>query len=330
MDFEELSHQVFNIQNAKDFQQTALDVFRYQYFHNDVYRRWVNLLSVNPDCVNRVEDIPALPIECFKTHTVVSFQDPPVGYFQSSGTTSMQHSHHYFRSLGLYDTSLLRGFTRFWGDPSQYCIIALLPNYLQQGHSSLVHMMELLMQKTQCAYSRFYDKVTPELLSLLHNHHGISKKLMLFGVTYALLDILEHGDVDLSDCIVFETGGMKGHREEMVKGQLHKVLCRGFHVDVIASEYGMCELFSQAYSQGKGLFLTPLWMQIRIRDTHAPLHIIGEQRSGGIDVIDLANLDSCSFIATQDLGKSYGTRGFEILGRIENSDIRGCNLMTEM
>lgn len=330
MEFEELSHKVFCIHNAEDFQETALEVFRYQYLHNAVYRQWVDLLSIDPSHVQKTDDIPALPIECFKNHIVVSFHEYPVGYFQSSGTTGMQRSHHYYRSLNVYDQSLLEGFRRFWGAHTQYCIISVLPNYLQQGHSSLIHMMDVLMQKTQCPYSRFYDCVSSELLSLLHNHHGINRRIMLFGVTYALLDILEQGDIDLSDCIVFETGGMKGRRQEMVKEELHEVLCHGFHVDSIASEYGMCELFSQAYSRGGGLFSTPPWMAIRIRDVHAPLHIVGEEHTGGIDVIDLANLDSCAFIATHDLGKSHGTKGFEILGRFDHSDTRGCNLMAEM
>lgn len=322
-----MSHKIFSIRDGGDFQDAAIEVFRYQCLHNAVYRQWVDLLSVSPSQVHNVEEIPALPIECFKSHKVVSFPEPPTGYFRSSGTTGMQHSRHYYRSLGLYDQSLLQGFRHFWGSPTQYCIISLLPNYLQQGHSSLVHMMEVLMQETRCPRSGFYDGVSQELLSLLHDHGRIGRTLMLFGVTYALLDILEQGDMDLSDGIVFETGGMKGRRREMVKEELHEVLCRGFHVSSIASEYGMCELFSQSYSRGGGLFSTPPWMAIRMRDVHAPLRMAGEGCTGGIDVIDLANLDSCAFIATQDLGKSHGDKGFEILGRFDHSDVRGCNLM---
>ncbi|MDY5969525.1 MAG: acyltransferase [Bacteroidales bacterium] len=321
---------IFKIASSSDFDTAALEIFCYQYIHCDVYRQWVDLLGVNPKKVSRASEIPAIPIELFKNKTITSFREKPTGYFQSSGTSGMANSHHYYRTLELYDRSAEEGFTRFWGSPKDYCIVALLPNYLKQGHSSLIHMMQLLINRSQCPEGGFFSEVSPALIELLHNHQSLGRKLLLFGVTYALLDIIEQGSYNLEDAVVFETGGMKGQREEMVKEELHKTLCKGFHVDVIASEYGMCELFSQAYSRGKGIFQTPPWMQIRIRDIHAPNRLLPDGRSGGIDVIDLANVDSCSFIATQDLGKLHSDGSFEILGRFDHSDMRGCNLMTEM
>lgn len=335
-----LTTKIFKIRSEEEFTSTAIEVFRYQYERCAVYHQWVDLLGVLPEHVQHVDNIPALPIEIFKNKTVVSFRGKPTDYFQSSGTTNMAHSHHYFRTLRPYDRSLKECFRLFWGDPEQYCIVALLPNYLHQGHSSLIHMMQILIEETKCPRSGFYDEITPELRQLLHRHKKTGRKLILFGVSYALLDIVKHWKIDLSDAIVFETGGMKGRRKEMVKQQLHEILKKGFNIDAIASEYGMCELFSQAYSRGEGLFLTPPWMKIRIRDTHSPLHLLPAGRSGGIDVIDLANIDTCSFISTQDLGKLHPKDKesttdipqdlFEILGRFDDSDIRGCNLMSEM
>ncbi len=342
-----LADRIFAIKNEADFTTAALQVFAYQYARNTVYRRWVDLLGVQPAAVQSVDAIPALPIELFKSQRVVSFADEPIGYFQSSGTTGMVHSHHYYRSLELYERSLLESFRRFWGAPQQYMIVAVLPNYLRQGNSSLIHMMQVLIAATECSAGGFYDAVTPDLRQLLHNHRNTGRRLILFGVTYALLDIIEQGVIDLNDAIVFETGGMKGRREEMLKPQLHSLLGEGFQVDAIASEYGMCELFSQAYSYGAGLFFTPPWMKIRIRDIHAPGRVLAAERTGGIDVIDLANIDSCAFIGTQDLGKlhtlphapalqgckedkAYVPSAFEILGRYDHSDLRGCNLMAEM
>lgn len=321
---------VFKIASPSDFEEAALEVFCHQYAHCDVYRQWVDLLGVDRSKVKSVAEIPAIPIELFKTKKVVSFSEEPAGYFQSSGTTGMAHSRHFYRTLDLYDRSAEEGFRRFWGDPRDYCIAVLLPNYLKQGHSSLIHMMRLLIELSQCPQGGLFAEATPALLELLRNHGSLGRKLLLFGVTYSLLDIMEQGSYDLSDAIVFETGGMKGRRQEMVREELHETLSKGFHVDAIASEYGMCELFSQAYSRDKGIFQTPPWMQVRIRDMHAPLRCLPDGRSGGIDVIDLANADSCSFIATQDLGKRHADGTFEILGRFDNSDIRGCNLMAEM
>ena len=321
---------IFHITTPADFEVAALELFHYQYQRCDIYHRWVDLLGVRPSEVRTSDDIPALPIELFKSHEVVSFPDPPAGYFQSSGTGGMAHSRHYYRTLSLYDRSAEESFRLFWGDPADYCIVALLPNYMAQGHSSLIHMMRMLMDVSGCPLGGFHAEASPALLSLLSTPRPAGRKLLLFGVSYALLDVMEQGSYDLRDAVVFETGGMKGRRREMVKEELHQVLREGLHVETIASEYGMCELFSQAYSRGNGLFQTPPWMRVRIRDTHAPRRLLPTGRAGGIDVLDLANRDSCCFIATQDLGKRHADGSFEILGRFDHSDIRGCNLMAEM
>lgn len=326
----DLEKRIFEVKDDSDFNSVALEVFRFQYSHCEVYRQWVDLLGVKSEGVERWEEIPALPIELFKSRRVVSFFGEELGYFQSSGTTGMEHSHHYFHTMRLYEQSLLKGFESFWGDPSQYFFLAILPNYLHQGHSSLIYMMRCLIEKSGCEMSGFYDSVTPELLDLLRDHSRVGRKLVLFGVSYALLDIVEKEHLDLSDSIVFETGGMKGRRKEMVKSELHQILCEGFNVEGIASEYGMTELFAQAYSKGGGVYSPVPWLKLRIRDVNAPMRILPMGKNGGIDLIDLSNLYSCSFLSTQDMGCIHEDGSFEVKGRFDYSDVRGCNLMSEM
>ena len=325
-----LTDKIFGIQTADDFNQVALEVFKFQYCNNELYRRFVDLLKVDVESVVRWEDIPCLPIECFKTNKVVSYTQPSIDYFQSSATTSMVTSKHYFFTTQLYTRSFLSDFEMFWGNPSQYCILALLPNYLHQTHSSLIFMVSELIRQTNCSHSKFYDSITPELISLLRNPKQLGKKLILFGVSYSLLDLVETETFSLGDAVVFETGGMKGRRKEMVREELHSILTKGLGVDSIASEYGMTELFSQAYSKGNGIYNTPPWMKIAIRDVNSPRYRIGWGRVGGIDVIDLANLYSCSFISTQDIGRQYADDSFEVQGRFDFSDTRGCNLLSSM
>ncbi len=322
--------EIFAIQNEDDFNASALKVFDFQYKNNKVYQRFVDLLQINRNNISSWQQIPCLPIELFKNQQVVSFKQPSIDFFQSSGTTSTETSKHYFFSTEIYQRSFLETFSIFWGDPSQYCIIALLPNYLHQTHSSLIFMVRELMERTQCQQSAFYDSITPELLSLLQHPEKFDKKLILFGVSYSLMDLVENYSLFLGDTIIFETGGMKGRRKEMIRKELHDLLAAGFHVSSIASEYGMTELFSQAYSKGDGIYRTPPWMKIAIRDINSPLYRLGEERIGGIDVIDLANLYSCSFISTQDMGKQYTDGSFEVQGRFDYSDVRGCNLMSAM
>ncbi|MBQ8046104.1 MAG: acyltransferase [Bacteroidales bacterium] len=325
-----LIDKIFDIQTDDDFNSVALEVFRFQYRNNALYRRFVDLLSVDVSKVKRWEDVPCLPIECFKTNKVVAFDTEPIDYFQSSATTSMVTSKHYFFTGEVYTRSFLNTFSLFWGDPSQYCILALLPNYLHQTHSSLIFMVRELIKQTGCEYSGFYDTITPQLVEYLKNPECLPKRLILFGVSYSLLDLVESYDFSLGDAIVFETGGMKGRRKEMVREELHSLLTNGLGVKSIASEYGMTELFSQAYSKGNGIYNCPPWMKIAIRDVNSPLVRLPRGRAGGIDVIDLANIYSCSFISTQDIGRMHNDGSFEVQGRFDYSDTRGCNLLTAM
>ena len=325
-----LIDKIFDIQTDDDFNSVALEVFRFQYRNNALYRRFVDLLSVDVSKVKRWEDVPCLPIECFKTNKVVAFDTEPIDYFQSSATTSMVTSKHYFFTGEVYTRSFLNTFSLFWGDPSQYCILALLPNYLHQTHSSLIFMVRELIKQTGCEYSGFYDAITPQLVEYLKNPECLPKRLILFGVSYSLLDLVESYDFSLGDAIVFETGGMKGRRKEMVREELHSLLTNGLGVKSIASEYGMTELFSQAYSKGNGIYNCPPWMKIAIRDVNSPLVRLPRGRAGGIDVIDLANIYSCSFISTQDIGRMHNDGSFEVQGRFDYSDTRGCNLLTAM
>ncbi len=325
----ELQKDIFSISNENDFNKVCLDVFHFQYQNNIVYRNFVNLLNINLSEIIHYSQIPFLPIEFFKTQTIISVPECPKDFFASSGTTGAQTSKHWIHDFGIYEESFHKGFSHFYGDIRQYNIFALLPNYLEQPHSSLIYMISGLIKETQNTLSGFYLADFSKLSDALRQGTLSGKKNILFGVTYALLDFIEQKSSSFPELIVFETGGMKGRRKEMIRNELHQILCKGFGVNSIHSEYGMSELFSQAYSQGNGLFTCPPWMKILIRDTNDPLSLIASNKTGGINVIDLANLYSCSFIATQDLGKLHEHEQFEILGRFDHSDIRGCNLMIE-
>ncbi|MEM7085359.1 MAG: acyl transferase [Bacteroidota bacterium] len=321
-----LEQQIFHIKSNKDFENIALEVFQYQFRQVSAYRTYCELLHIRPDTVKAVRDIPFLPIELFKKLTVISSEKKPETTFTSSGTTGSITSKHVVADLGLYRTSFLHGFKHFYGDPNELVILALLPSYLEREGSSLVYMVDQLIKETNNPHSGFYlnelDTLAEKLTAL--DHAG--KKVLLLGVSYALLDLIEQRTFQLKNTYVMETGGMKGQRQEMIKEALHARLKTGFGVQKIHSEYGMTELLSQAYSKGDGLFSCPPWMRILTRDPEDPFALVNG-RTGGINVIDLANLNSCSFIATQDLGKTYADESFEILGRFDTSDIRGCNLM---
>lgn len=318
---------IFAIATQKQFEKTALKVFRFQYDNNSVYREFCELLKVDKQHVKSLQQIPFLPIQFFKTHEVISNQHPIQETFTSSGTTGMATSRHLVTDRTLYEQSYRQAFSRFYGNIEDYTVLALLPSYLERQGSSLIYMVEDLIKRTNNPDSGFY----------LFNHHELIKKMIaldnegknviLIGVTYALLDLIEKQDFNLKNTIIMETGGMKGKRREMIREELHEQLCKGFGVTSIHSEYGMTELLSQAYSLGEGIFECPAWMQVLIRDTEDALTYIDNEKTGGINVIDLANINSCSFIATQDLGKKYPNNSFEVLGRFDNSDIRGCNLM---
>ena len=318
---------IFSIQSKKEFEKTALKVFRIQYQNNKVYRRFCDLLNTGVSEVKTIEKIPFLPISFFKSENVLSSEEPIEITFTSSGTTSQNTSSHFVTDVSVYEQSYLQGFAEFYGNIEDYTVLALLPSYLEREGSSLIYMVEDLIKKSNNPDSGFYlhnyDELTEKLIKL-----DISgRNVLLIGVTYALLDLIEKHQFQLKNTIIMETGGMKGKRKEIIREELHEILKKGFGVDVIHSEYGMTELLSQAYSLGNGLFQCPNWMHILIRDTEDALSLIGNGKTGGVNVIDLANFNSCSFIATQDLGKKYDNGSFEILGRFDNSDIRGCNLM---
>ncbi|UBM62477.1 acyl transferase [Candidatus Sulfidibacterium hydrothermale] len=326
---ESIEKKIFSLHTEADFNRTALSVFRFQYVYNPVYRQFVDALGIDPSPIDHYRNIPFLPIEFFKTHQVVCGTFTPEAVFESSGTTDTTTSRHPVKKLSLYEESLMKGFQLFFGNPEEYVFLALLPSYLERTGSSLVYMTQQLIQKSQHRESGFYLHDYQRLARHLTALKKQNKKVLLLGVTYALLDLAEQFPVHYPELIIIETGGMKGKRREMVREELHGILKKAFGVPRIYSEYGMTELLSQAYSKGNGLFQTPPWMKILIRDTNDPLDVVPQGKSGGINVIDLANLYSCSFIATQDLGKIVSSGSFEVLGRFDNSDVRGCNLLVQ-
>ena len=321
------TNDIFTISSKKEFEKNTLKVFRFQYDNNSVYRQFCNLLKKDKTNVKSIEEIPFLPIQFFKSHTIVSSKEAIGQTFTSSGTTGVQTSKHHVVDLSVYENSFQLGFSEFYGNIEDYCVLALLPSYLEREGSSLIYMTEDLIQKSNHPDSGFYLRNYKELISKLIELDNSGQSVLLIGVTYALLDLIELQSFQLKNTIIMETGGMKGKRKEMIREELHETLTKGFGTSVIHSEYGMTELLSQAYSLGNGIFECPPWMQILIRDTEDALTYINEGKTGGINVIDLANINSCSFIATQDLGKKYTNQTFEVLGRFDNSDIRGCNLM---
>lgn len=318
---------IFNIQSTEDFNKTALQVFKHQFTNNKVYRSFCDLIYVHPSDVHTIEQIPFLPIQFFKTREVLSSTDEIQETFTSSGTTGSTTSKHLVTDLSWYETSYLKGFEYFYGNIEDYVVLALLPNYLERKGSSLIYMVDDLIKLSKHPESGFYLNNLDELAQKLTHLDSQGKKVLLIGVSFALLDLVEQYEFNLSNTIIMETGGMKGRRKELIRNELHAILSNGFGVNEIHSEYGMTELLSQGYSKGNGVFNCPPWMQILTRDTEDALTILPKEKSGGINVIDLANYNSCSFIATQDLGKVYNDNSFEIIGRFDNSDIRGCNLM---
>ncbi len=318
---------IFTISSQKQFEKIALKVFRFQYENNLVYNEFCQFLKTDPHKVKSLQQIPFLPIQFFKSHAVVSNSNPIQETFTSSGTTGMITSKHLVTDVSLYEESYRRGFAEFYGNIEDYVVLALLPSYLEREGSSLIYMVKDLIELSNQADSGFYLNDHDALISKLVELDNQGQNVILFGVTFALLDLIEKLPFQLQHTIIMETGGMKGRRKEMIREELHEQLCQGFGVSAIHSEYGMTELLSQAYSLGDGVFECPAWMQILIRDTEDALTYIDNGKTGGINVIDLANINSCSFIATQDLGKKNPNNSFEVLGRFDNSDIRGCNLM---
>jgi phenylacetate-coenzyme A ligase PaaK-like adenylate-forming protein len=318
---------IFTISSQKQFEKIALKVFRFQYENNLVYQEFCDYLKVDKQSVKSLQQIPFLPIQFFKNHDVVSNTNEIQETFISSGTSGMITSKHLVIDVSLYEQSYRNAFSEFYGNIEDYAILALLPSYLERSGSSLIYMVKDLIELSNNEHSGFYLHNYDELIMKLVELDNAGQNVILIGVTYALLDLIEKQKFQLKNTIIMETGGMKGKRKEMIREELHKILCDGFGVQNIHSEYGMTELLSQAYSLGNGIFECPTWMQIQIRDTEDALTYVSNGKTGGINVIDLANINSCSFIATQDLGKKQPNNSFEVLGRFDNSDIRGCNLM---
>lgn len=319
--------QVFSISNNDQFNSVALNVFRHQAKNNAVYNQFLTGLGTDIDAINSIDQIPFLPIEFFKAHPVVSSNTPAEVIFTSSGTTGMISSSHIVTDVSWYVDSFRKAFELFYGDIKSYTVLALLPAYLEREGSSLIYMADDLIKESQNPDSGFYLYNHQDLYNQLIKQQQAKKPTLLLGVTFALLDFIEKYTINFPELIVMETGGMKGRRKEMIREELHADLCAGFGVDMIHSEYGMTELLSQAYSKGDGIFNCPPWMKIMIRDTNDPFTNLPSGKTGGINIIDLANINSCSFLATQDLGKVEPDGSFEVLGRFDHSDIRGCNLL---
>ena len=318
---------IFSIQTDADFVQAALQTFGYQYQHNQVYQRFCTLLGRTPDKVRQLTDIPFLPIEFFKSEAVYCGNERPTTVFTSSGTTGSQTSRHYVKDLAVYQQSFRQGFADFYGNIEEYTVLALLPSYLERTGSSLITMVADLIERSGSADSGFYLNEYDLLAKKLTALDRSGRKVLLIGVSFALLDLVETHRFQLKNTIVMETGGMKGRRKELIREELHAILCEGFGVEHIHSEYGMTELLSQAYSGGSGLYESVRWLKVLIRDTNDALSYQRPLKTGGINLIDLANIHSCSFIATQDLGRLHPDGKFEVLGRFDNADIRGCNLL---
>jgi phenylacetate-coenzyme A ligase PaaK-like adenylate-forming protein len=318
---------IFEIKSRKQFEKAALKVFRFQYEHNNVYHQFCQYLKLDPQQVKALEQVPFLPIQFFKSHDVLPDDSAVQQIFTSSGTTGSTTSRHLVTDITLYEQSYRYAFAQFYGNIEDYVVLALLPSYLEREGSSLIYMVQDLITQTNNSDSGFFLDDFDALVAKLNILESEGKNVLLIGVTYALLDLIEKQKFRLKNTIIMETGGMKGRRKEMIREELHSLLCEGFGVSTIHSEYGMTELLSQAYSTGNGIFQCPPWMQIMVRDTEDAMSYVQTGKTGGINVIDLANINSCAFIATQDLGKKLSNETFEVLGRFDNSDIRGCNLM---
>ena len=317
------------INNESDFENLALEVFQLQAKSNKVYSEFIKNLGVSISAIMEVNQIPFLPVEIFKSRKVLTGDDTHQLIFTSSGSTGENVSRHFVKDVGFYEKIFSETFKKFYGEVNEYTILALLPSYLERQGSSLVFMMVKLIEHSHHSESGFYLNDFEKLYETLKRLKERKQKTILFGVTFALLDFVASFHLDFRELIVMETGGMKGRRKELVREEVHENLRRGFGVRSIHSEYGMTELLSQAYSSGNGVFQTPPWMRVVIRDTSDPLFQTGIDASGGINIIDLANIDSCAFIATQDLGKIYSDNTFEVLGRFDFSEVRGCNLLVD-
>ncbi len=312
---------------ASGFTRKALEIFRMQAETIPVYKRFLSNLNIDPGKVPDLKNIPFLPVELFKDHRIISPAAEVQLVFESSGTTGQDKSRHFIADKNLYNESILEGFSLFYGDPGGYIFLGLLPSYLERKNASLVYMVNQLIRYSGHPESGFYLQEYDKLIEKLQYLKRRKEKTLLIGVSFALLDLAERYKEDLSGLIIMETGGMKGKRAEITREELHDRLTSAFHLDKVHSEYGMTELLSQSYSKGDGKFFSPPWVKIMIRDSHDPLFFLENGKPGLINIIDLANIHSCSFIATSDIGRVNNDGSFEVLGRMDNSDIRGCNLL---
>lgn len=314
---------IFRIRNDQEFDSVALELFKYQAHKNPIYKNYINLLGIEIDRIDSVKKIPFLPIQLFKDF-VVSTKKQHEKIFSSSGTGGKQSKHH-IADLAIYEQSFRQGFEYFYGDITEYTVLALLPSYLEREGSSLIYMCEKLMKDSGKKNNGFYLNEHHKLEKIIKKQDAKGEKTLLIGVSFGLLDFIENRSLTLHNTLIMETGGMKGRRKEIIREELHTILKKGFGVKEIHSEYGMTELLSQAYSHGNQKFTCPPWMRVSCRDINDPLS--NGKKRGGLNVIDLANIHSCAFIATQDLGRVYNNGSFEVLGRFDSSDVRGCNLM---
>jgi hypothetical protein len=321
----ELEYKIFTIEDT-EFESLALEIFHFQYEQSEVYRQYVDLSGVDPFAIKNVLEIPFLPIDCFKTHRISTTTDQHEMIFESSGTSQTIPSRHYVKDLSIYKQSFIPGFESYYGPVTDWCVLGLLPSYLERKSSSLVAMVQEFIRLSKYEQSGFYLYEHNELYHVLRQLEREKKKTLLIGVTFALLDFAKSFPLPLHHTIVMETGGMKGRGEELIRKEVHAILQKAWNLPCIHSEYGMTELLSQAYSQGNGLFNCPPWMKVFIRDEDDPLSVKNKGR-GLMNIIDLANIYSCSFVATDDLGLLYPDGKFEVLGRRDNSDMRGCSLM---
>jgi hypothetical protein len=326
-----MNGQSWNMEDLKglkpaEFLNYALSFMQYQASNNAVYGEWIQSMKVQLDTVKSIEQIPFLPIHFFKTHAIYAGSECPTFHFESSGTTQDTVSKHFVKSLTVYEESFMECFQQFYGSPKDYCILGLLPNYLERQHSSLVYMTHHLIETSGHSMSGFYLYDFEKLSNSLAELEKAKQKTLLIGVSFALMDFVEAYPQQLTHTVVMETGGMKGRKQELTKPALHAYLAKGFGVDQIHSEYGMTELLSQAYSKGKGIYRCPPWMKILVADESDPTALSASGR-GVLHIIDLANVNSCAFIATEDIGVVYSDGSFEVIGRLDQSARRGCSLL---
>ncbi len=321
-----IDERIFSLKNEEQFEKLSLEIFRVQAEHNKPYKEFIEKLKINVSEIKSLKQIPFLPIEFFKTHRVITGEFIPETVFKSSGTTGNNTSNHFIKHLSLYEKCFINTFKLFFGQPEDFTFLALLPSYLERKNSSLIYMTKKLIELSNDNRSNFFSTPSTDLIENLKQLRREKKKALFIGVTFALIDFPNKIPTKLSQTIIMETGGMKGRKKEMIREEVHALLKNKFGVNTIHSEYGMTELLSQAYSKGDGNFNTPPWMKIFIREPNDPLELLSPIQSGAINIIDLANIHSCSFIATDDLGRINKDGSFSVSGRLENSDIRGCNL----